>query len=277
MQKRLVRRTSQEPGPRSGWRGPARGAVRLVPPVIRRHPSAVTASRELGIAFLAVLAYFAVRGLTESAFPQAAENARTLIRFENWLGIRVEHDVQDFFLRDALLTNIANWVYIWGHWPVITVVAVWLALEHPARYRRLRNAFLISGGIGLVIFATFPVAPPRLMDLGLTDTVTERSHAYRVLQPHFFTNQYAAMPSLHFGWDLLVGVAIVTTSRRWLVRVVGVLLPVLMAIAVVATANHYIIDAVAGAALGLFGGTAALWLEGHRRRAAARVGGREAG
>jgi membrane-associated phospholipid phosphatase len=87
--------------------------------------------------------------------------------------------------------------------------------------------------------------------LGLVDTVTERSHAYRVLQPAAFVNQYAAMPSLHFGWDLLVGIAVVRNARAWYFRVVGLALPLAMAWAVVATANHFLIDCVAGAALAL--------------------------
>ena len=73
----------------------------------------------------------------------------------------------------------------------------------------------------MLIVATFPVAPPRLMDLGFVDTVTLRAEAYRVLQPPSLTNQYAAMPSFHVGWDLLVGIALVREGRRTWTRVVG--------------------------------------------------------
>ena len=85
-------------------------------------------------------------------------------------------------------------------------------LAPPARFLRLRNAMMVSGAIGLIVFASYPVAPPRLRGLGLVDTVTSSSTAYRVLQPPAFVNQYAAMPSLHSGWDLLVGIAIVTAA-----------------------------------------------------------------
>src|SRR6185312_9767346 len=121
-------------------------------------------------------------------------------------------------------------------------------------YFRLRNAMLISGAIGLVIFTLFPLAPPRLAELGLVDTVTRSSDAYRVLQPTMFTNQYAAMPSLHVGWDLLVGLAILAAARGPLLRAFGAVMPVLMVAAVVLTANHYIVDAIAGATL-----TATCW------------------
>lgn len=100
----------------------------------------------------------------------------------------------------------------------------------------------------------------------MIDTVTEHSRAYRVLQPPIFTNQYAAMPSLHAGWDLLVGIAVFTAASTTMVRVVGAAMPVLMMLAVVATANHYVLDVVAGVALALAAHAGALLLE--RRRAA---------
>lgn len=216
--------------------------------------------REVVIALGSFFVYFAVRGLTEGNVDLAIENAGYLIDFERWLGIFIEEDVQALIEGHSLLITFTNWVYIWGHWPVIAPVALWLIIRRPAEYRLIRNAFLLSGAIGLVIFATFPVAPPRLLDLGLTDTVAERSEAYRILQPKALVNQYAAMPSLHFGWNLLIGVSIVAQARGPL-KIAGVLLPVAMAFAVVATANHFIIDAVAGAALALFGLWAARLLE----------------
>jgi hypothetical protein len=158
-----------------------------------------------------------------------------------------------------------NWVYIWGHWPVIAVTLLWLVLDHPAGYRVTRNAMIISGGVGLAVFALFPLAPPRLADLGLTDTVTSYSSAYRLLQPNAFVNQYAAMPSLHAGWDLLIGIALFTYSGHRSLRAIGVLLPVLMAVSVLATANHYVADVVAGLALVLLSRAVAQHVE--RRRA----------
>ncbi len=88
---------------------------------------------------------------------------------------------------------------------------------------------MLSGAVGLVVFMTYPVAPPRLADPELVDTVTEFSTAYRVLQPPAFTNPYAAMPSLHVGWDLLIGIAVVVNARWLWLKVVGTLLPAVMA------------------------------------------------
>jgi hypothetical protein len=165
--------------------------------------------------------------------------------------------------------TLMNWVYVWGHWPIIIATLSWLALRHPESYRNTRNAMLISGVFGLVIFALFPVAPPRLFDLGLVDTVTEYSRSYRVLQPPAFVNQYAAMPSLHVGWDLLMGLAIVGNARHIVVQCLGALLPVAMVFAVILTANHYVLDVGVGIVLVLASRAAAIQLS------AARAGERQ--
>ncbi|MGE0600826.1 MAG: phosphatase PAP2 family protein [Dehalococcoidia bacterium] len=215
-----------------------------------------TAIYEIVIATVAFFSYFLVRGFTESAYDRAYDNAERVLHFEQRFDLDQEEEIQDAISDRGWAVDAANWIYIYGHWPVIIVVGTWLMRSHSEEYRVLRNGFLISGAVGLVVFATFPVAPPRLLDIGLLDTVTERTEAYRVLQPPALVNQYAAMPSLHFGWDLLIGITLVRYSTLRVVRVIGVVLPIAMAWAVVATANHFIIDCFAGAAVALAG----LWL-----------------
>ena len=215
----------------------------------------VALGRQVGIVTAAVAAYFLVRGATEAATGRALANARSVVDFEKAAGLFHESWLQATVAGNASVASFFNWIYIWGHWPVIAVTLIWLARSHPTVYYRTRNAMLLSGGIGLVVFTLFPVAPPRLAELGMIDTVTATSDAYRVLQPTMFTNQYAAMPSLHVGWDLLIGLSIVVAARRPLVKAIGAALPVLILAAVVLTANHYIIDAVVGATL-----TSLCWL-----------------
>jgi hypothetical protein len=220
--------------------------------------------RELAYVASGVLLYFGVRGLTHASTDTAVRHAHDIVSFEKGLGFYIEPSMQDLVDDAHWLTTIMNWVYIWGHWPVIALTLLWLVLDHPAGYRVTRNGMLISGAVGLVVFALFPVAPPRLADLGLIDTVTHYSSAYRVLQPHAFVNQYAAMPSLHVGWDLLIGIALFTYSQHQAIRLVGVVLPVLMALSVLATANHYLADVVVGIALVLASRAAAERLERQR-------------
>ena len=219
---------------------------------------------QAALVLLGVLVYFGVRGATVGSTGAALDHAEDIVSLEKVLGIHIEAAVQAPVNESATLEALANWVYIWGHWPVIIVTLVWLALRHSAVFLRMRDAMMISGALGMVVFVTYPVAPPRLADLGMVDTITASSESYRVLQPPAFVNQYAAMPSLHSGWDLLVGIAIVTATSSVVLRAIGVAMPVLMALAVVFTANHYLLDVVAGVALVLVGHAGALALE--RRR-----------
>jgi membrane-associated phospholipid phosphatase len=217
-----------------------------------------------------VATYFGVRGLTAGDADVAVDHAHDVLAVEKELGLDVEAGVQALLVDVEPLTTVANWVYIWGHWPVIAGVLLWLALRNRTVFLRLRNAMVASGLMGLCVYTTYPVAPPRLAGMGFVDTITEQSSSYRVLQPPAFVNQYAAMPSLHVGWDLLVGLAVVAAAGSVTVRTLGRLMPVLMGAATVLTANHYVLDVLVGAAFGLAGWAVALWLE---RRREARAGG----
>jgi membrane-associated phospholipid phosphatase len=212
-----------------------------------------SALREIGLVVSAVVAYFGVRNFTAGGADVAYRNADRIQSLEGRLGISWEGALQSVVLDSSDLVTLANWVYIWGHWPVI--VTAGLVLYHRSRlcYRLLRNAIFVSGGIGFLFFALFPVAPPRLADPTFADTVTQHSNAYRALQPPGLTNQFAAFPSLHFGWNLLVGVAVFLAATHLLVRMVAVVFPLLMGLAVVATANHYVLDVAGGLVVVLAG------------------------
>jgi len=149
--------------------------------------------------------------------------------------------------------DMFNYLYIWGHLPVIVAVALWLYISHRDKYALFRNAFLISGLIALIGFSTVPLAPPRYMpEFGFTDTIVHAQSYYAFQNPKI-VNQYAAMPSLHFGWDLLVAIAIGYNARsRWVKRL-AVCMPVVMLGGIVLTANHYFLDAAAGALVSMMG------------------------
>ena len=212
--------------------------------------------REILLAAVAALTYFGIRNLTVGAAAEALANADRLREVEQYVRIDWERPLQDALLGHDWLVTFANWVYIWGHWPVIITAAVVLYRTRPERYLVLRNAIFLSGAIGFLFFALLPVAPPRLADPSLIDTVTLHSDSYRALQPPGLTNQYAAFPSLHFGWNLLVGFAVWGATRNVVLRALSILGPAAMSAAVVVTANHYVIDPVAGMAVVLF----ALWV-----------------
>lgn len=200
----------------------------------------------------AILLYFGVRGLTERRASTAFTNARWLREFETTMKVDIEEFLQRWILEHDVIVTLANWVYIWGHWPVILTTFVWLFARHRDEYVLLRNAMFISGAIGLVMFAVYPVAPPRLLP-DFVDTVTERSETYRVLQPPALVNKYAAMPSLHFGWNLLVGIFIYRVARSRLAEAYAILGPLLMGAAIILTANHFVVDAIVGGAVAMIG------------------------
>ncbi|MFN0155974.1 MAG: phosphatase PAP2 family protein [Gaiella sp.] len=230
-----------------GWRrGPA-GRVR---------PGLVAFLHQVALVAGAMLAYFGIRNLTVGSAADAFANAKRLLEFEQALNMAWEEAGQAAVVGSDVAVMLLNWVYIWGHWPVILTSAVALYLLRRHDYYVLRDALFISGAVGFVLFALLPVAPPRMLDAGFVDTVTEQSNAYRALQPPGLTNQYAAFPSLHLGWNLLLGVVLYHATRRLLVRLFAVGSPLAMAAAVVLTANHFIIDVVAGAVLVLI----ALWV-----------------
>ena len=209
--------------------------------------------RQIVLIALAALAYFGVRGFTQSEVATAFKHADDVIGAEKAIGLSWEASLQNLIIDHAWLVSVVNWIYVYGHWPVVIGVLIWLFIKQREAFLTLRDAMFISGAIGLVVFMAFPTAPPRLVELGLLDTVTDRSSSYRALQPPGLINKYAAMPSLHFGWNLLVGVVLVRVSRRRMVQVFAIGLPIAMAFAVVATANHYVLDVPAGGVVALIG------------------------
>jgi hypothetical protein len=223
-------------------------------------------ARELVLIGLAALTYAGVRAATEGSVPAAVDNGRAILRLERDLGLDWERTVQAAVLPYTALVTLANWIYIFGHWPVIAATAVVLYRKRREAYYVLRNGILVSAAIGFLFFALLPVAPPRLLGAGLVDTVVERSSAYRGLQPPALTNQYAALPSLHFGWNLLVGIVLFGVTSRLVVRLFAIGMPAAMAFSVVATANHFVLDIVVGGIVVLLGLAVARRLQACRVR-----------
>ena len=130
--------------------------------------------REVTLVTACYLLYFFVRGITAGDEAAALANADKLVDLEKNLGLFQEDQVQSLIVDHGWSITLANWTYVWGHWPFILIVACWLLLNHPHAYAITRNGFLLSGAVGLVIFAIFPVAPPRLMELGLAECCSHR-------------------------------------------------------------------------------------------------------
>jgi len=218
-----------------------------------------------GMVIVAVVVYFLVRGLMSTSVERAHDHAHSLLDIERAMGIAWEADMQGWASNHGWLAGAMNNIYIWAHWPVIALTLAWLLWKHGDEFRVMRNAMVISGLIGFVFFALYPMAPPRfLTELGFVDTVMRDTSSYRVLQPPAFTNQYAAMPSLHVGWNLLMGIAIFRTTRHVFWRGFAILMPITMYIATILTANHFVLDGVVGSIVALVGLAVARHLYGRK-------------
>ncbi len=228
---------------------------------------------EVALVVMGGLAYFLVRGGVVDRAAEADARAHDLIALQRSLGLDWEQAMQGWVLSHRFLVDLANGVYFWGHMPVIAATAVWLFWRRRSVYRRARNAFLVSAMIALPLYYTLPVTPPRLLpDQGIVDTLALYHQAsYQAQEAGAFVNPYAALPSLHIGWALLIAWAcwLARPARcRWAVVLVGIGLVQVGAqfCAVVMTGNHYVLDAVAGAAAVAVGALAATWWD--RREAA---------
>ena len=231
----------------------------------------------VGFAFLL---YFGVRGAVVDRPEAAYWHARDVIDAQRWLGIFWEDSMNDWAAGHRLVAQLMNLVYFYLHFPLIIAFGIWLYFFRRQRYTLTRDAFLASGAIALVIYWLYPVAPPReLPELaarfdpnappyigGFLDTMQEYlGYAYDTQSTRAFVNPYAAMPSLHFGWDLLLGLAMIRAfwGERWLwvMAPIGVALPVLQIFSITLTANHFFLDALAGGVVAIAGIGLALAVE----------------
>jgi hypothetical protein len=232
-------------------------------------------TRELALVAAGLLIYYLIRGFVADEFAEARAHALAIVQVERALHIFREPQLQH--LLAGSLPQIQFWdaVYFWGHAPVIVAVGLWLYLQHREHYSLIRNSFLLSALAGLLVYWLYPVAPPRLLPgFGFVDTMqrySSMSYQAQSLKP--FVNEFAAVPSLHFGWSLLIGIGIIRAAQHPIGRACGALLPILMLIAIIATANHFVFDAAAGLVicLGALGGAIAL-----RRWKLARTGAQRA-
>ncbi|MEX1195823.1 MAG: phosphatase PAP2 family protein [Dehalococcoidia bacterium] len=194
--------------------------------------------------------YYLARGLTETRVDEAVQRGIDIVRVEQSLGIFWEVELQSWALSYGWLIKFLNWFYLFGHLPVIGVLAVWMYFWHRPQYLLMRNAFLLSGAIALIFYVNFPTAPPRLLPDSLgynfVDTVFDQYNTGRPWTPGEFVNEYAAFPSMHIGWNALAGIAMWLATRNFFVRAFAVIMPSIMLADIVLTGNHYIIDAFAG-------------------------------
>ena len=214
-------------------------------------------AREPVILLTAYLFYYLSRSLATDARP-AFENARYLMRLESQLGIFKEISLQSATISYELVLHAFNLIYFYAHWPAIIVCGIYLFVSRPQIYTITRNAFLFSGAIALIFFVLFPVAPPRLATIGIVDTLSMTVPLDYDSSP--LVNPYAALPSMHVGWALVLSLGLYLSTQRRLVRGVALSIMPAMWIATVITGNHFIIDGLFGIILAVIGFASTHWL-----------------
>jgi hypothetical protein len=227
--------------PRLPWR------ITPKPEEIARPPLRATLL-EVGMVFIVTVAYFLTRGLIRGREDDAMKHATQMLNIERALHLDPEHWMQWLALGHPWLMQFANNFYLYAHLPVLVGGGIWLYIKRRWAYPWFRNAFLLSALIGLSIYVLLPVAPPRFLP-GFTDTMALYGFNVDGSAAGPFYNPYAAMPSLHVGWSLLAGIALIACGRAWWLRAAGAALPVLMTLSVLMTGNHYLLDAVGGIAV----------------------------
>ena len=215
----------------------------------------------------AYVAYRIVRGLVEGRANAAFAHARDVISFERTLHFFVEPSIQAWASGSHLVMVVASWLYVNAQTSVTLAALVFLYLFHNRSFYFVRNMLLIGMAISLVAYMVFPTAPPRFLpEWGFIDTVSDFT-GVKVETAHggggaatTLTNLYAAVPSMHVAFALMIAWPLASLARwRW-VRFAWRLYPLVITFVIVVTANHFIFDAVLGAMTAAVSAYGALWL-----------------
>jgi hypothetical protein len=210
-----------------------------------------------------VLAFYAVYSFIRNQFGSQAVSAETafhhakdVVHVERWLGTFHEETIQQWFLGWRWFIQFWNLYYGTFHFVVTTFCIFWMFRKFPEDYVKYRTALAVTTALALIGFATFPLMPPRLLPLfdhsfSFKDTLETYGGLWSfdsgAMQK--VSNQYAAMPSLHFGWSSWCAFVLVPRVRQQWLKVVCALYPIATLFAIIVTANHYWLDAAGGAAI----------------------------
>ncbi|MEU6521402.1 bifunctional glycosyltransferase 87/phosphatase PAP2 family protein [Streptomyces sp. NPDC046924] len=238
-------------------------------PFLRRVLSRPNLLLELLLIRVTYAAYSQVRLAATGGRERAEEHARQILDLERVLHLDIEHAVNHAVVGVGWLRHFFDFYYTSFHFLVPLTVLGLLYWRRPVDYRWARASLGFATLLALLGFWLYPLAPPRLMpNLGIIDTV----HGVQDFsKPDYgtltaLTNQYAAMPSLHFGWSLWCGVVIAIIAPKLWMKALGLLHPLFTAAAIVATGNHWILDAAGGALVVAAGFGLAHLLQGPRAR-----------
>jgi len=197
------------------------------------------------------IAYELTRGLSEGSVLPAFSHARDVVSLERSLGVFNELEVQHWVLQRHWALDIADFTYFHAHFVITVAFMFWLYLRRNKYYYFVRNAVFVADAIALVGFTLFPTAPPRMLtDLGFTDTLDRYASISNYSGPvAALANPFAAVPSIHTCYSLIIGVTCFFLVRHRALRYTWLLYPALIVFSIVATGNHFWTDAFLGGVL----------------------------
>lgn len=215
--------------------------------------------RQLALFLFAYQGYQMVRGLADGKADVALANGERVIELERSLGTFFEPGFQQALLEVTWLIDAANFMYLNAQFVITTGFLVWLYLFRNEHFYFVRNMFLVAMGLALVGYALFPTAPPRFFgEEGFTDTVAALTNVDQDTGAvSLLVNPYAAVPSMHVAFALMISVPGMVLSRAPAARAFWSAYPLLVLFVIVLTANHYWFDAAAGAAVACLSALAA--------------------
>lgn len=207
--------------------------------------------RQFALFMFAYYGYQMVRGIADGKGEAAFANGDRLIDIERSLGTFFEPGLQQALITEQWLIDAANWMYLNTQFVITTGFLVWLYLFRNEHFYFVRNMFMVSMGLALIGYSLYPTAPPRLFpEAGFTDTIAgftnveQDSGAVSLL-----INPYAAVPSMHVAFALMIAVPGMALARIAAARLFWSVYPLIVLFVIVVTANHFWLDAAAGAAV----------------------------
>jgi PAP2 superfamily len=206
------------------------------------------AARQVGLFVLADLCYETVRGIAEGQRAEAFANGAWVIDVESATGTFFEPDLQGALLDYRWLIDVANFSYMNTHFVLTTGFLVWLYLRRNEHFYFVRNMFMVAMGLALIGYTLVPTAPPRLIEgYGFVDTINQYAQVtHDSALVKIFINPYAAIPSMHCAFALMIGATGVLVSRHTASKVFWAVYPVFVLFVVVVTANHFWLDGAIG-------------------------------
>jgi hypothetical protein len=214
-------------------------------------------ARQVLLFALAYYGYRIVRGTVDDPVGAAVafKHSREVIGFEQSLGIFVEPKIQAWVSGSRAVTDVVSWMYLNAQFTVTMAALVYIYLRHNSSFYFVRNMFAVAMWTANVGFMLFPAAPPRFFpEWGFTDSVASLTHvSHDSVAVNSLVNQYAAIPSMHVAFALMIAVPLARLSKHRVTRVVWAVYPFVVAFVIISTANHFITDAVLGACTAAFG------------------------